>query len=136
MKTLIALLAVVALVASAAPAVAQTVVNPQKVEFTASADHATVIEGQAFVAKYELRVYLQGGTTVLVKQDLGKPAPAQTTNQISVPLALVGLPLSPTVKYIGVVYAMGPYGEAGSSASNPFMLVGPPAAPSNPVVSR
>jgi len=133
MRRLLFIALVFALLGFAAPALAQTVVNPQKVEFDASADHNTIIEGQAFVAKYELRVSIQGSATVLVKQDLGKPAPVN--NRISLPLTL-GLPVSSTIRYIGVVFAMGPYGEAGSTASNPFMFVGPPAAPGTPAVSR
>jgi hypothetical protein len=111
-----------------------TVINPTKVEFTPSADHNVLIDGQAVVAKYEIRYFVQGSSTSIAVVNLGKPTPV--SNLISTALDITVVPLSSTVKYVTSVAAMGPTGEGVSSLSNPFMRVGPPAIPGNPIVNK
>lgn len=123
------------LLAFASSAFAQTtVINPTTIVFNPSADHASVIDGQPVVAKYELRIFVSGASTSTAVQDLGKPVPV--VGVITAPLNVTVLPLSSTIKYVAYVAAIGPTGEGVSGASNLFMRVGPPGAPSLPVVSR
>lgn len=112
------------------PAAAQTpVVNPTTVEFTASADHASL-------TSYELRIVVVSAPTVIVsKQNLGKPTPV--ANLISLALnPTPALPQSSTVQYLAFVAAISPAGEGVSAASNPFIVAAPPAAPGTPVVKK
>ena len=115
-------------------AIAQTVINPTTVQFNPSADHGAVIDGQPVVAKYELRIFISGASTTSAVIDLGKPTP--NVGVITTPFNVSVLPLSSTIKYVAFVAAMGPTGEGVSNASNLFMRVGPPGAPSVVVVSK
>ena len=65
MRTLVAVCVCLLLAASAS---AQNVVNPTKVEFTASADHAVL-------TSYVLGHFLPGATDPMQEVDLGKPTP-------------------------------------------------------------
>lgn len=124
MRTLLAcLLALVPLTASA-----QVIVNPTSIEFTASADHAATFGGSALVTKYELVVVRQSAPTVpVVVTDLGKPTPA--ANVITVPVP-GGLPNN-TVLQVSV-RTTGPGGVTAGVLSDPFGVVGPPAAAGKP----
>lgn len=118
-----------------APATAQTaVVNPTTVQFAASADHATLVEGQPLVASYEVRYRVVGTASVVCQVNLGKPTPMSGT--VSMPLPSTCVPLSPTTRYEAIVAALGPTGAGVSAPSNPFVVVGPPAAPASVAVSR
>lgn len=114
---------------------AQTIVNPVRVEFTASADHAaTSIDGSPLVTKYEMRIFLEAGTTVLFVTDLGKPTPV--ANVISVTNAVWFSGLTPNTKYVAKVAAIGASGEGVSDPSNPFGNVPPPLKPTAVSVKR
>jgi hypothetical protein len=124
-----------ALIGFAAAASAQTtVINPTTAVFNPSADHTAVIDTQPVVERYELRIFVQGATTSTAVINLGKPTPS--AGVITTPFSVSILPLSATIKYVAYVAAMGPTGEGVSGASNLFMRVGPPGAPSVVVVSK
>ena len=128
MKKLLCILSVLIVILTlAAPVAAQTVVNPTTVVFTASADHATLgLDGQPLVTNYELRIYVQTplGQTPAFVSDIGKPTPG-AANVISVLNAAWFTGLTPNVKYIARVVAIGPTGEGVSNDSNPFGNQGP-----------
>lgn len=115
------------------PSEAQTVLNPAKAVFTASADHNVTVGGVALVEKYELRHYAGTATTPTRVDNLGKPTP-DGTNTITVTFA--PLPFSATTQYTAKVFAIGPTGEGGSAPSNPFYVVGSPAAPASVAVTK
>jgi hypothetical protein len=127
---LILLLLLVAL-----PVGAQTaVVNPKTVEFTPSADHAALLEGVPMVAKYELRIFLEVGGTLLTTTDIGKPTPV--SNLISITNPIWFAPLTPKTRYIARVAAVGPTGEGVSDPSGPFLNAGAPANPGAPTLKK
>lgn len=109
-------------------AIAQTVLNPTRVEFTPSADHAIVIDGVALVESYEFRFYLAGASSPIQVVNIGKPTPsAQNVCSAAIPAR----PFSPTTQYVGRVAALGPTGVGESTNSNPFYFVGLPGSPAN-----
>jgi hypothetical protein len=136
MKHLTLSLAVLALVACASLASAQTVVvNPTTVEFTASTDHnALGLDGVALISRYDLRIYIEAGMTLVTTIALGKPSPL--AGQIVVTNAAWFSPLQPNTRMVARVVAVGPTWEAASNISNPFGTAGPPAAPTVPIVRR
>lgn len=108
---------------------AQTTVNPTRAVFTASADHGvTLSDGTEKLSNYELRTVTMIETTVIVWSfDLGKPVP-DASDEIDVTLpSLAGNLMSDTL-YQARVASVGPGGESESDLSNPFALLGPPAA--------
>ena len=125
-----------ALAACASVVSAQTVVvNPTTVEFPASADHSVLaIDGQPMITKYELRVYVEAGMTLLATLDLGKPTPL--ANIITVTNAGWFAPLQPNTRLVARTVAIGATGEAASGVSAPFGLVGPPHPPGVPTVRK
>lgn len=139
MKLLRVVLALVALLACAVPAFAQaTVINPVTVEFLASVDHATLgLDGAPLVASYEMRIFVQNplGSTPIFSTSLGKPTPG-AGNLISITNAVWFSGLTPNVKYVAKVAAIGPTGEGVSALSNPFGNQGPPMAPTNVSVKK
>jgi len=113
------------------------VVNPSRVQFTASADHAVMLpDGTPMVSRYELRVYAQGATEPVTTTDLGKPATVAGDITTDITSVLGSLPLSATVQYVARVVAVGQTGVGVSDPSNPFGHVGSPATPQNARVSR
>lgn len=133
---IVALILVTGLLAFALPTAAQTVVvNPTTVEFTASADHnALGLDGVALISRYDMRIYIESGMTLVTTIALGKPTPL--AGQISVTNAAWFSPLQPNTRMVAKVVAVGPTGEAASTASNPFGVAGPPAAPTAATVKK
>jgi hypothetical protein len=111
--------------AVAATASAQTVIDPNFVEFTASPDHNVVTDGVAAVQRYDLLLYTTGTAAASRTVNLGKPAPDGAG---TIRLALGSL-LSPApaggVTYEVRIAAVGPGGSAASSPSNAFSYQSP-----------
>ena len=111
-------------VASAIVLSAQTVVDPQFVEFAPSADHNTLAtDGTPLVQRYSLTFYAVGSSVAFDTMDLGKPAPSAGVIRVDF------LPLRHTVPTPGVVFearvaAIGPGGSTASSVSNGFSFQG------------
>lgn len=116
------------------------VANPNTVEFIASPDHAiTLQDGTILVAKYEFRVFLDGATSPVQVNDLGKPTPgANGLIAASIVGVIASMPVDPTNTYRARVAAVSATGAAGESApSNPFGVVSlTPRAPASAVVKR
>ena len=107
---------------------AQGVVNPHRVEFTASPDHNTVLpDGQAAVTLYRLEIVAIGAQAATTGATLGKPTPDAQGKITASPQELLGTPLGQM--FFARVIAVGPQGEAASDPSNPFGRFGPPAPP-------
>jgi hypothetical protein len=114
---------------------AQTVINPRRLEFTASADHSVVLsDGAAKVTRYEVRWYAEGASAPMQTTDLGKPLPQGGLISLDLAAVFAGIPIG--TGYTAKVVAMGPTGEGVSAPSNPFDVVGPPATPANVVIKR
>jgi len=131
--TLRSLLALLVL-AAASPAWAQTatpVTATSHVIFDPSPDHAIADAfGVAVVASYDLRVVVQGGTTVVLTKNLGKPALA--AGKVDVVVPELGK-LATNVVHTATVVAVGPGGTSvPTAASNPFGVPGTPPAPRAP----
>ncbi len=139
MKTLERLLFLVACVSlgllMGTVASGQTVTNPTRVEFVASADHATLFDTIPILTRYELRIFLNGATQPFTTTDLGKPTPG-AGNLISVTNPAWFTALAMNSLYLARVAAIGPAGEGVSDASNFFGRVGPPVKPGVPVVRQ
>lgn len=122
----------IALVVIAQQAQAQTV-NPTKVEFTASADHAVVVGGTPVVTGYEFNAVATNATgAIALTRSLGKPAP-DAAGMISVVIPELAT-ITPNTTYTATVTAVGPGGNAPSAASDPFARLGPPRGPGKPAV--
>ena len=108
-----------------APALAQTVVDPQTAEFDPSVDHDTIAPGgEPLVARYDLAVYLLGGSQPELVVGLGKPSP-DADGKVRVDVAgVLSSQLAPGVSYEAGVAAVGPGGSSWSEASNTFSLSG------------
>jgi hypothetical protein len=121
-----ALLVVVGLIASVHQADAQTVQNPQTVEFDPSPDHNSVIEGTPLVDRYEMDFFVAGNAQPVRALSLGKPAPAGD-GRIRVNFAaLLTTPLTPGTVYTALVAAVGPGGRASSAlAPDTFVFAVP-----------
>lgn len=112
------------------PAAAQ-VVNPSAAIFTASADHATVVNGVAVVESYQLDlVTTAAGGALALTVSLGKPTPSPT-NEITADIASSVAKLA-TGAYVATVVAVGPGGAGRSAPSDPFFRLGTPAPPGRP----
>ena len=111
---------------------AQSAVDPQAVEFNASADHWAVSNtGDVVVAQYSLEIYEVGASQPFNVCSLGKPSPG-TDGRIRVPLAgvLTQSPV-PNVSYMARVSAVGPSGASASDWSNTFLFGLAPGAFTN-----
>jgi len=107
-----------------------TIVNPTKIEVPASADHGTTFGSTPILSKYETLVVRQTDTgTVLQVVDNGKPTP-NASNILTLAMP-TGLPNNVLLQV--AVRASGPGGATTSVLSDPFGVVGPPAAPGKPV---
>lgn len=104
---------------------AQTVANPTKLEFTASADHAAVapVTLTPVVTNYQARYYTADKCTptacsgaVSFTIPLAKPTPV--AGVITIPNIFGGIVMNQL--YIAVVDAVGPGGATASVPSNPF----------------
>jgi hypothetical protein len=148
MRTVILALAVLGLTFVAVPAGAQTViVNPSSVQFTPSADNATInpLDGLPIVARYELRFYNPAAPTIAVTtQDLAKPtvgSDGTITAAISQVMKDATIAAAKNIKLVARVAAIGQYGNEGLSdptdvVLNPFGFVGPPGKPTNVVPKK
>ena len=118
------------LLATAAPAHAQTVVG-RAVEFVRSADHARLLpDGRPAVSEYHLEIYTAGAAAPFHWITLGKPAPAADgVIRFDFSGLVGGWPL-PGGVYEARVSAIGPLGTGRSAVSNPFTLATPGCAPS------
>src|SRR5688572_22693560 len=113
----------------ALPVSAQVIVNPTKVDFPASPDQTVTFGGVDVVTKYELVIARQSlPNTPVSTTDLGKPTPVGGV--ISVPLP-AGLPNNTVL--LATVRTIGPGGTTPSVASDPFGVVGAPAAAGKPI---
>jgi len=108
------------------PVDAQSVVNPNAVEFEPSADHAAMFLGTPVVSRYELRFQFVGAEQPVTTVDLGKPTPVENLIRVTVPQFLT---LQPKQEYTATVAAIGPGGEGVSTPTDPFGRSGPPVAP-------
>lgn len=121
-------LAILAIALCSASAVAQTpaVVDPRIVEFDPSPDHsANGTDGQPIVTRYDLELYLVGGTQPVQVAALGKPAP-QTDGKIRVDFTTLLTPWpAPGTTYEARVAAVGPAGVGRSTESNTFAFSSP-----------
>jgi hypothetical protein len=133
------------LVLFASVATAQTVVDPTKVVFTASTDHNTVniLDGTPAVTGYQLDVMSalpQTGTGPLTAGalaftiQLGKPTPDANNTIVATPTQFTTM--TPNIKYVATVSAVGPGGVGVSGLSNPFGRRGAPGAPGTAVISK
>jgi len=118
----------IAIVAFAATAVAQTpaVIDPRIVEFDPSPDHAVnSSDGQPVVTRYELELYVVGGTQPVQVANLGKPA-AQSDGKIRVDFTTLLSPWPAAgTTYEARVAAIGPNGTGRSTESNTFAFSSP-----------
>jgi hypothetical protein len=114
-------------------AAAQTVTtDPRYAEFTASADHSTVVDGQSVITGYTLRFYLVGATQPFQAAPLGKPTPdANSLIRVDMTATLTAFP-PPGVVYESRVSADGPFGSSASAASNQFEFSDPCAVSVSP----
>ena len=123
-----AALAALASVMFAATAAAQTaaVIDPRIVEFDPSADHtATNASGVPIVSRYDLELYVVGGTQPVQVANLGKPNP-QTDGKIRVDFTTLLTPWpAPGTVYEARVAAVGPNGTGRSTESNTFAFSSP-----------
>lgn len=127
------LLGFMLLVLLVSPSSAQTtvVINPTTVFFTPSTDHATVLsDGTAIVTRYELRLFLKGAASPVQVFSLGKPTPTADLITVTNPAWFTALALN--AEAFAKVAAVGPGGEGVSSASGPFVTLGPPGAAGTP----
>jgi hypothetical protein len=110
----------------AARAAAQTVTDPQIVEFIPSPDHFVVDgNGQALVNHYDLAIYEVGSSNPFEVANIGKPSPdVDGRIRVSLSMSLSVWPL-PLLAYEARVSAVGPTGNGDSDWSNPFMFSGP-----------
>lgn len=133
------LLVAAALLGMVAPAFAQAVINPTKVEFQVSADHAaTLPDGSAVVDHYEIRYYQSGAQSPVQMADLGKPSPDVSGKAVAdIVGTLAAIPFSPSVQYVAKMVAVGPTGtSAESDPSNPFVRASAPGRVTTVVVTR
>ena len=110
---------------------AQTVVDPQYVEFTPSADHDAVSSGGTpLVQRYSLSIFALGSSVAFDTVDLGKPAPSAGVIRVNF-LPLLHAQPTPNVVFEARVTAVGPGGSTASSVSNgfSFQATAPPCAP-------
>lgn len=130
-------------VAFAIPAQVQAqavVTDPNTVEFAASPDHSVIrLDGTPLVVKYLLRFYLEGATTPVQEQDLGKPTPVDGRISVTNRTLFTVAPLALDTRYLARVAAAGPTGVTESDPSNPFGNASPqrpPGAPGVPTLRR
>lgn len=118
------LLCVLALLVFAAPVLAQPpVINPSKVEVTASPDHNVTALGVDLVTSYRL-TFRDGATVLGSPLNAGKPTPnAQGKFDVDIPatvLAVKNKSLTVTVEIVG------PGGTVTEPVSDFFGYLGPP----------
>ena len=104
--------------------VSAQVVDPNFLEFTASADHYAT-DGPAMVSRYDLLLYSAGSGSPARTINLGKPVPdGAGTIRLSLAALLTPLPAGGATYEVRVV-AVGPAGSAASAPSNTFSFGAP-----------
>lgn len=123
----------------AAPAVAQIIINPTRIEFDSPDHHAVLPTGEPAITRYALEIWPTDGTpgsgTAVATLELGKPTLSADTTTVSLYVATFLLGLTAGVDYVGTVIAVGPAGESRSGISNEFIRLNGPTPTSAPVVS-
>ena len=106
---------------------AQSITDPQTVEFTPSPDHwATAADGSAIVTEYNLEIFEVGSSQSYQVVSIGKPQP-DPDGKVRVSLAAV-LPSWPPLaltNYQARIATVGPMGVGESDWSNAFSFTGP-----------
>lgn len=133
-RLLYGLLVLMGLLGMPALALAQT--NPTSLVFTASPDHAIVVNGTPVLTRYDVVVKDGQGATVATVP-LGKPTPAApvppaTIGDITVPATPMNAALTRSGTYTATLVAVGPGGSTSSVPSDPFPFWAPPAATGKP----
>ena len=107
---------------------AQPVVDPNFLEFTASADHHATNDGAQMVSQYHLLLYSAGSSTPARTVNLGKPVPdAAGIIRLSLRSLLDPLPTGGAAYEVRVA-AVGPTGSAASAPSNSFSFGAAPCS--------
>ena len=103
------------------PALAQPVLDPNFLEFTASADHNGLDpNGAPLVQRYDFLLYALGSPTPTLAIGLGKPTP-DANRPIRIALGTILNPLPKGgLTYEARIAAVGPGGSSPSSPSNGF----------------
>ena len=115
---------ILVVVASTIALSAQTVVDPQFVEFTPSPDHNTLAtDGTPLVQRYSLSFYPVGSSVAFDTMDLGKPTPSAGIIRVDFLPLRHNVP-TPGVTYEARVAAVGPGGSTASTVSNGFSFQG------------
>ena len=106
---------------NSANALAQSILDANRVEFNPSADHSTLdANGNPIVTSYRMTIYTAGSTTALQTLNLGKPSPG-TDGFIRLDFStLLASPLAGGVSYEALVEAVGPGGSSGGTRTNTF----------------
>lgn len=106
---------------SSASALAQSILDANRVEFNPSVDHATLdANGSPIVTGYTMTIYTAGGTTAVQTLNLGKPSPG-ADGFIRLDFStLLASPLAGGVSYEALVEAVGPGGSSGGTRTNTF----------------
>jgi hypothetical protein len=129
------LLSILLVLLSTSVANAQSVIlNPTKVQFTASADHSITVGGVPLVERYELRHYVIGSSTPVSVVNIGKPTPDATNTIV---FTFAALPFSNTTQYFARVVAIGSTGEGVSAnSSETYFFAGAPVPPATVSVKK
>ena len=115
--------AVLALVLVASVVQAQPVINPSKVEVTASPDHNVTALGVDLVTSYRL-TFKDGATTIGSPVNAGKPTPnAAGKFDVDIPAAVLAVKNKSLTVTVDII---GPGGTATEPTSGPFGYLGPP----------
>ncbi len=132
-RLLLALVASAVVFALAAPARAQVVLNPTRIQFDSPDHNTTLPTGGYLIDHYVLEIWLQGVNPATGSPfqtvNLGRPDAVAGTNTITVNRSelFIGLPVGQT--YFATVTASGPVGDSRSYPSSAFVTVLPPAPP-------
>lgn len=122
----------------AAPAAAQIIINPTRVEFDSPDHHTTLPTSEAAITHYVLEVWPRstpGTGTAVASLELGKPSVPAGSTTVSLYVASFLLALTAGNDYVATVRAIGPAGESRSGVSNEFVRLDGPTPTSPPVVT-
>lgn len=102
---------------------AQSIIDPQRVEFTPSSHHDGLDEnGAPIVESYIIDIFIAGEAWPVASADLGKPLP-DADGMIRVDfMSLLPSPLAAGIIYEALVEAIGPGGRSGGIRTNTFSL--------------
>jgi hypothetical protein len=113
----------VTLLSSVSRVDAQSIIDPQRVEFTPSSHHDGLDEnGAPIVESYVIDIFIAGEAWPVASADLGKPLPG-ADGMIRVDfMSLLPSPLAAGIIYEALVEAIGPGGRSGGIRTNTFSL--------------